>query len=61
MEREEDYRKILNTFESMCERRLALCGSPDTVSRQIERILTQLPAEYFWLYMVYPTMVTAVP
>jgi alkanesulfonate monooxygenase SsuD/methylene tetrahydromethanopterin reductase-like flavin-dependent oxidoreductase (luciferase family) len=35
----------------MCERGLTLCGSPDTVARQSERILKQLPAEYFWLYV----------
>jgi alkanesulfonate monooxygenase SsuD/methylene tetrahydromethanopterin reductase-like flavin-dependent oxidoreductase (luciferase family) len=47
----EDYKKIPNTFESMCERGLTICGSPDTVARKFERILKQLPAEYFWLYV----------
>lgn len=47
---DEDYRTIPNTFESMVERGLTICGSPDTVSRKFEAIFKKLPAEYFWLY-----------
>jgi alkanesulfonate monooxygenase SsuD/methylene tetrahydromethanopterin reductase-like flavin-dependent oxidoreductase (luciferase family) len=47
---DEDWRTIPNTFESMCERGLTICGSPDTVARKIEQTLKKLPAEYFWLF-----------
>ncbi len=47
---DEDYRTIPNTFESMCERGLTICGSPDTVCRKFERLFKTLPAEYFWLF-----------
>lgn len=47
---DEDYRTIPNTFESMCDRGLTICGSPDTVARKIEQTLKKLPAEYFWLF-----------
>ena len=47
---DEDYRTIPNTFESMVERGLTICGSPDTVNRKFEAIFKKLPAEYFWLY-----------
>jgi len=47
---DEDHRTIPNTFESMCDRGLTICGSPDTVARKIEQTLKRLPAEYFWLF-----------
>ncbi len=46
----EDYRTIPNTYESMVERGLSICGSPDTVARKFEHLFKTLPAEYFWLY-----------
>ena len=33
----ENYKDVPNTFESMVDRGLAICGSPDTVSRKLER------------------------
>jgi alkanesulfonate monooxygenase SsuD/methylene tetrahydromethanopterin reductase-like flavin-dependent oxidoreductase (luciferase family) len=47
----ENYKDVPNTFESMCERGLTICGSPDTVSRKLERLFKDLPAEYFWAYI----------
>ena len=50
MRLDEDYNTIPNTFESMVERGLTICGSPDTVNRTFEELFKKLPAEYFWLY-----------
>lgn len=50
MRMDEDYNTIPNTFESMLERGLTICGSPDTVNRTFEKLFKELPAEYFWLY-----------
>ena len=36
MRLDEDYHTIPNTFESMVERGLTICGSPDTVNRTFE-------------------------
>jgi len=47
----ENYKDIPNTFESMVERGLTICGSPDTVSRKLEALFKVLPAEYFWAFM----------
>ena len=47
----ENYKDVPNTFESMCERGLTICGSPDTVSRKLEQLFKDLPAEYFWAYI----------
>ena len=38
------------TFEILEERGLVICGSPDTVSRKLEALFEELPAEYFWLF-----------
>jgi len=46
----EDYKTIPNTFESMCDRGLTICGSPDTVSRKLEKLFNDLPCEYFWAF-----------
>ena len=46
----EDPKTIPNTFEAMCERGLTICGSPDTVSRKLERLFKDLPCEYFWVF-----------
>ncbi len=46
----EDYKTIPNTFESMCDRGLTICGSPDTVSRKLEKLFKDLPCEYFWAF-----------
>lgn len=47
----ENYKEVPNTFESMVERGLTICGSPDTVSRKLEKLFKDLPAEYFWVYL----------
>jgi alkanesulfonate monooxygenase SsuD/methylene tetrahydromethanopterin reductase-like flavin-dependent oxidoreductase (luciferase family) len=47
----EHYKDVPNTFEAMVERGLTLCGSPDTVSRKLEALFKDLPAEYFWIYL----------
>jgi len=47
----ENYKDVPNTFESMVDRGLAICGSPDTVSRKLEALFKVLPAEYFWAVM----------
>jgi len=46
----ENYKDVPNTFESMCDRGLTICGSPDTVSRKLETLFKNLPAEYFWAF-----------
>jgi alkanesulfonate monooxygenase SsuD/methylene tetrahydromethanopterin reductase-like flavin-dependent oxidoreductase (luciferase family) len=46
----ENYKDVPNTFESMCDRGLTICGSPDTVSRKLEALFKDLPAEYFWAF-----------
>ena len=46
----ENYKDVPNTFESMCDRGLTICGSPDTVSAKLERLFKDLPAEYFWAF-----------
>lgn len=46
----EDYRTIPETFESQVERGLTICGSPDTVSRKLEELLRELPAEYLFCF-----------
>ena len=38
----EDYHTIPNTFDSMVERGLTICGSPDTVSRKFAAIFKKL-------------------
>jgi alkanesulfonate monooxygenase SsuD/methylene tetrahydromethanopterin reductase-like flavin-dependent oxidoreductase (luciferase family) len=47
----ENHKDVPNTFESMVDRGLTICGSPDTVSRKLERLFKDLPAEYFWAYI----------
>jgi alkanesulfonate monooxygenase SsuD/methylene tetrahydromethanopterin reductase-like flavin-dependent oxidoreductase (luciferase family) len=47
----ENYKDVPNTFESMVDRGLTICGSPDTVSRKLEQLFKDLPAEYFWAYI----------
>ena len=46
----ENYKDVPNTFESMCDRGLTICGSPDTVSRKLDALFKDLPAEYFWAF-----------
>ncbi len=46
----EDPMKLPKTFELLDERGLVVCGSPDTVSRKLEALFEELPAEYFWLF-----------
>ncbi len=46
----EDPFALPRNFEIMEERGLAIVGSPDTVSRKLEALFEDLPAEYFWLF-----------
>ncbi len=39
------------TFETMSERGLVIHGSPDTVNRKLEKLLTDFPVEYFWMFI----------
>ena len=39
------------TFESLSERGLVIWGSPDTVNRKLEKLLQQLPVDYFWMFI----------
>jgi len=39
------------TFEAMSERGLVIHGSPDTVNRKIEKLLKDLPVDYFWMFV----------
>ncbi|MGR8920701.1 MAG: LLM class flavin-dependent oxidoreductase [Gammaproteobacteria bacterium] len=39
------------TFESISERGLVIHGSPDTVNRKLEKLLEQLPVDYFWMFI----------
>ncbi|RLA53272.1 MAG: flavin-dependent oxidoreductase [Gammaproteobacteria bacterium] len=41
---------VPNNFETMLERGLVICGSPDTVKRKLEKLFTDLPCDYFWLF-----------
>lgn len=42
---------VPNNFETMSERGLVIHGSPDTVNRKIEKLLKDLPCDYFWMFM----------
>lgn len=46
----EDPFALPRNFEIMEERGLTICGSPDTVTRKLEALLEDLPAEYLWLF-----------
>ena len=46
----EDWRDIPNTWASQVERGFACCGTPDQVSRQLERMLKDAEVEYLWLF-----------
>ena len=41
---------VPNNFETMEERGLVICGSPDTIKRKFEKLFTDLPCDYFWLF-----------
>ena len=45
----EDPMKMQNDFESLEQRGLVICGSPDTVTRKLEALFKELPADYFWM------------
>lgn len=45
----EDPMTMQNDFESLEERGLVICGSPDTVKRKLEALLKELPVDYFWM------------
>lgn len=46
----EDVKDIPQTFDSMVERGLTLCGTPSTVCRKLEKLLNELPADFLWLF-----------
>lgn len=46
----EDPFKVPNNFETIEERGLVICGSPDTVKRKLEKLFKDLPCDYFWLF-----------
>ena len=39
------------TFEALSERGLVIHGSPDTVNRKLEKLLKELPVDYFWMFI----------
>jgi alkanesulfonate monooxygenase SsuD/methylene tetrahydromethanopterin reductase-like flavin-dependent oxidoreductase (luciferase family) len=41
--------QVQNDFESLEQRGLVICGSPDTVTRKLEALFKELPADYFWM------------
>ncbi len=41
---------VPNNFETIEERGLVICGSPDTVNRKLEKLFEDLPCDYFWLF-----------
>jgi alkanesulfonate monooxygenase SsuD/methylene tetrahydromethanopterin reductase-like flavin-dependent oxidoreductase (luciferase family) len=38
-------------FETLAERGLVIYGSPDTVTRKLEKLLKDLPVDYFWMFI----------
>ncbi len=45
----EDPMTVQNDFDSLEERGLVICGSPDTVKRKLEALFKELPVDYFWM------------
>ena len=45
----EDFSTIAHTWETQVERGFACCGTPDSVSRQRERMLHGAEVDYLWL------------
>ena len=39
------------SFETLSERGLVIHGSPDTVNRKLEKLLKDLPVDYFWMFI----------
>ncbi len=39
------------TFEALSERGMVIYGSPDTVNRKLEKLLKELPVDYFWMFI----------
>ncbi len=39
------------TFETLSDRGLVIHGSPDTVNRKLEKLLNDLPVDYFWMFI----------
>lgn len=46
----EDFRQIPNTWDSLVERGFACCGTPDSVCRQLEKMLRGVEVDYLWLF-----------
>jgi alkanesulfonate monooxygenase SsuD/methylene tetrahydromethanopterin reductase-like flavin-dependent oxidoreductase (luciferase family) len=39
------------SFETLSDRGLVIHGSPDTVNRKLEKLLKDLPVDYFWMFI----------
>ena len=39
------------TFETISERGLVIHGSPDTVNRKLEKLLSDFPVDFFWMFI----------
>ncbi len=52
----EDPFTVENTFESIHDRGLIICGSPDTVNRKLEKLFKELSCDYFWT-MTYQELI----
>ena len=39
------------TFETLADRGLVIYGSPDTINRKLEKLLKDLPVDYFWMFI----------
>ncbi len=50
MKKGEDPFTVQNDFETIEERGLVICGSPDTVTRKLEKLFKDLPCDHFWLF-----------
>ncbi len=46
----EDWRKIPLTMDSLIEREILYCGTPDQVIRQMEKTFSYMPCEHLWLF-----------
>lgn len=40
-----------NSFEAISERGLVIHGSVDTVNRKLDKLLKELPVDYFWMFI----------
>ncbi len=47
---DEDWRKIPLDMDSLIEREILFCGTPDQVIRQMENVFSYMPCEHLWLF-----------